>query len=734
MSCIFLAGVGFLGCAKPATHPAPTQNPAASAPSAGAANEAPDPEAAPAFTYPSATRGDTVDDYHGVKVPDPYRWLEAIDSPATQSWVDAQIQTTSQYLQTVPERATIRNMLAATMNYERFSIPLQKGDRLFVFRNDGLQDQDVLYWQKGLDGDMNLLLDPNKMSSDGTVALAGVQVSDDGKYLAYGVSESGSDWQTWHVMDIASGKKLEDKVEWIKFSNTSWSPDSKGFYYARFDQPAEGQKFSGANYFQKLYFHKLGTPQSEDRLVYERKDKKEWGFSPKVTEDGRYLVINVTKGTDRRNLIFLQDLKSRKNKTIELVPEFEATFRYLGNRGKKFYFHTNESAPRGRIVEIDIRRPDRKKWKELVPQGPDAMQSVSFAGGNFFVSYMHDAYSVVKVYDRRGKAKNDIALPGIGSASGFGGKTKAREVFYRFSSFTDPGSVYRYDIKKGQSSVFKRPKTSFNPADFVTRQVFYRSKDGTKVPMFITHRKDLKVNGNLPTYLYGYGGFRIPVLPRFSAANLVWMQMGGVYAQANLRGGGEYGQEWHEAGMKTNKQNVFDDFIAAAQWLIDSGYTQKQRLAIGGRSNGGLLVGATLTQRPDLFSAALPGVGVLDMLRFTEFTIGRAWTSDYGSPEVEAEFRALHAYSPYHNTVPGTKYPATLVYTADHDDRVYPAHSFKFAAALQYAQAGDDPVMIRIEKKAGHGAGMPTSKLIEQWADLWGFLVKNLDMKINAPG
>jgi prolyl oligopeptidase len=681
------------------------------------------------YSYPSARKADQVDDYHGVKVADPYRWLEDPDSPETRAWIEAQNKLTFGFLDQIPERVRIKERLTKLWNYERYSPPVKEGGLYFYQKNDGLQNQSVLYVTKSLSETGTVLLDPNKLSADGTIALAGTAISHDGKYLAYGLATSGSDWNEWKVRDIATGKDLSDHLKWVKFSGAAWTKDGSGFFYSRYDEPNAKTKLEDVNYFQKLYFHRLGTPQSEDVLVYERKDQKEWGFAGEVSEDGRYLLVSVWVGTDPRNRFFYKDLTNKDAKVVELIPNLEAAYNFIGNDGAVFYFRTDLNAPRGRVIAIDTTKPDKAAWRELVPQASEALEGVSLIGDQFFASYLKDARTQIKLFDLQGKLIRELALPGIGTAVGFNGKRTDTETFYAFTSFTTPTTIYRYDLKTGQSTVYRQPKVDFNPADYETKQVFYKSQDGTRVPMFITHKKGLKLDGQNPTLLYGYGGFSVPLTPAFSIKNLVWMELGGVYAQPNLRGGAEYGEEWHLAGTKARKQNVFDDFIAAAEWLIANKYTSTPKLAIHGGSNGGLLVGACITQRPDLFGAALPAVGVLDMLRFHKFTIGWAWTSDYGSPDNAEDFKALYAYSPLHNLKPGTKYPPTLITTADHDDRVVPAHSFKFAAALQAAQGGDSPVLIRIETKAGHGAGKPTAKLIEEIADEWGFLLKVLQMK-----
>jgi prolyl oligopeptidase len=581
-----------------------------------------------------------------------------------------------------------------------------------------------------LDSPARVLLDPNKFSADGTISLAGLAISDDNNLMAYGTSSGGTDWQEWRVREIATGRDRPDLIQWIKTGSASWTKDGKGFFYSRYDEPASTNRLKGVNYFQKLYYHRLGTPQFEDVLVYHRPDQKEWGFSGRVTDDGHYLIITVWHGTDTRNRLFYKDLQTPDAKVVELLNDFDADYTFIDNIGTKFYFRTDLNAPRGRVIAIDIMQPGRPNWNEIIAQSSNRLESVNIVNDQFIADYLKDAHSEVHIFSLDGQLVRRVEFPGIGSAGGFAGKRDDRETFYAFTSFTRPTTIYRYDLRTGKSDVFREPKVKFNPSDYETKQVFYQSKDGTRVPMFITHKKGTRLNGRNPTLLYGYGGFDISLSPNFSVGTLVWLEMGGVYAQPNLRGGGEYGKEWHEAGTKLKKQNVFDDFITAAEWLIANKYTSRDKLAISGGSNGGLLVGACINQRPDLFRAALPAVGVMDMLRFHKFTRGWAWTSDYGSPDDPTEFKALHAYSPYHNLKRGTAYPATMVTTADHDDRVVPAHSFKYAAALQAAHAGPHPVLIRIETRAGHGAGKPTTKVIEESADKWAFLVRELGMEL----
>ncbi|MEO1801142.1 MAG: prolyl oligopeptidase family serine peptidase [Cyanobacteria bacterium J06629_2] len=679
--------------------------------------------------YPDTKRVAQSDNYHGLEVKDPYRWLEDPDSDATKQWVQAQNEVTNGYLATIPARDRLKQRLTQLWDYEKYGIPFRRGDRYFYFKNDGLQNQSVLYTLKSLDEEGAVLLDPNTLSADGTVALAGLSISDDGQWLAYGLSTAGSDWVEYRVREISTGKDTADHLQWIKFSGASWTKDHQGFYYSRYDEPNEQTKLEDVNYYQKLYYHRLGTDQAEDTLIYHRPDQKEWGFSGGVTEDGKYLIISVWLGTDSKNLVFYQNLEQPDSKVIELINEFTASYGVIDNDGDTLWVQTDLEAPRGKVIAINLNQPEPSNWQEIIPEAPETLESVGLLNNQFVADYLQDARSQIKIFSLDGSLVREVELPGIGSAGGFGGKRHDTETFYTFTSFTTPPTIYRYDMTTGTSKLFRRPQIDFNPEDYQTEQVFYPSQDGTKIPMFITYKKGIELDGNNPTYLYAYGGFNISLTPSFSISNLVWLEMGGIYAVPNLRGGGEYGEAWHQAGMKDQKQNVFDDFIAAGEWLIAQKYTSKSKLAIAGGSNGGLLVGACMTQRPDLFAAAIPAVGVLDMLRFHKFTIGWAWCAEYGSPDDAADFKTLYAYSPLHNLKEGTAYPATMITTADHDDRVVPAHSFKFAAALQAAHTGDNPVLIRIETKAGHGAGKPTSKIIEEAADKWGFLMANLGMK-----
>ena len=689
------------------------------------------------LAYPKTRQMEHVDEYHGVQIADPYRWLEDDNSAETGAWVEAQNKVTFGFLETVPQRVAIKERLTKLWNYERFGLPMERGGRTFYTRNSGLQNQRVLYVADSLDAPPRVLLDVNGLAADGTVGLNSFEISDDGKRLAYALSRAGSDWLEWRVRDVATGEDRPDVIEWAKFSGASWTKDGRGFFYSRYDAPTKGEERKGVNEFHQLYFHKLGTPQSEDALIYDRRDRKDWGFYGGVSDDGRYLAISVSEGTDTRNRFFYKDLATPDAKVVDLLTDFDASYDFIGNDGAIFFFKTDLDAPRGRVIAIDLAKPARAQWRELIPQTADTLRGVSFVGGQLLCSYLHDAHSVVLRFSWDAAAQaarplGEIPLPGLGSAGGFGGRATDKETFYSFTSFTAPGTIYRLDLASGKSTVFREPKVDFQPADYETKQVFAKSKDGTRVPIFLTHKRGLKLDGTNPTILYGYGGFNISLTPSFGVSSLVWMEMGGVYAVANLRGGGEYGEEWHQAGVKLRKQNVFDDFIACAEWLIAGKYTSPAKLAIEGGSNGGLLVAACMTQRPDLFGAVLPGVGVLDMLRFEKFTIGWAWRSDYGSVDKANEFRALHAYSPLHALRPGVRYPATLITTGDHDDRVVPAHSFKFAARLQECQAKDGPtVLIRIEVRAGHGGNKPMTKVIDERADELAFLM-SLFVRVSA--
>jgi prolyl oligopeptidase len=682
--------------------------------------------------YPAAREQDHVDTYFGVPVRDPYRWLEADirGSQEVAAWVQAENKLTQRFLDAIPQRPKIRARLAELWNFAQYGFPIKEGGRYYYLKNDGLQNQPVLYGMDTLDGQPRSILDPNTWSKDGTIALGGLGFSDDGRYLAYCRAEAGSDWSTWYVQEIASGKRLSDELRWTKFSNASWSKDGQGFYYSRYEEPTKGAEFQALNFNNRLCYHRLGTPQADDAVVYYRPEHREWQYDGQVTDDGRWLVITTHLGTDERFRITVKDLRHPEKKPIELVDHFEHEYTFVGNDGAMLYFKTSLNAPRRRLIAIDLEHPEPNPWREIVAQADETLVDVSFVDNRFIASYLKDVKPLVKVFSQAGQFQREVELPGIGTAAGFHGKRTDQETFYTFSSFNLPTSIYHYDVKTGQSRLFRRPELKFNPDDYVVRQVFYHSKDGTRVPMFIAHKKGLKLDGAVPTLLYGYGGFNISLQPMFSVGRLAWMDMGGIYAQPNLRGGGEYGEPWHKAGTKLHKQNVFDDFIAAAEWLVANHYTQPRKLAIQGGSNGGLLVGAVMTQRPDLFGACLPAVGVMDMLRFHKFTEGRTWVDDYGSSDNPQEFQALLRYSPYHNIRAGTCYPPTLITTADTDDRVVPGHSFKFAAALQQAQGCHYPVLIRISTRAGHGGGKPTSKRIEEISDEWAFLVKTLRMRL----
>jgi prolyl oligopeptidase len=686
------------------------------------------------YQYPPAKTLNQVDDFFGTKIADPYRWLEDADAPDTRAWIDAQNELTFRYLNQIPERQRISKRLWALWDYERYGVPSREGNWYIFSLNTGVQPQSVLYKTASLDAKPEVLLDPNALSADGTVALGPVAFPDDGRLMAYALSSAGSDWQEWRVRDVATGRDLPDLLKWSKFSGASWLKDGSGFFYGRYEAPRGGNLLQAVNRNQKLYFHAVGAPQEQDALVYERPDKPDWMFGAEVTDDGRYLLVTQTEGTENKNRIFVRDLKDPGGRIEPFLDEFDAAYTVVGNDGDTFYVLTNNAAPRYRLVAISRSNPAPANWKTLIAEaeGTGVLDSATMVNHLFVTTWMIDAHTTVRLYARTGEKLKDLAPPAIGTVSGFSGRRSHTEGFYAFTSFTHPTAVYRYDFAKGASTVFRQPAVDFDAAKFETVQVFYPSKDGTRIPMFLTYRKGVTRNGQNPTYLYGYGGFNISLTPAFSPAMAAWLEMGGIYAVANLRGGGEYGQAWYDAGRLKRKQNVFDDFIAAAEYLIRERYTSTPRLAISGGSNGGLLVGACMTQRPDLFGAALPEVGVMDMLRYHKFTIGWAWTSDYGDPDTKDGFDINIAYSPLHRLTPGTKYPATFVTTADHDDRVVPAHSFKFIATLQAAQAAPAPTLIRIETKAGHGAGKPTAKQIEERTDVFGFLVRELRIVLPA--
>ena len=683
----------------------------------------PAPSQQGAMTYPPAPRGDTVDDYFGTKVADPYRWMEEIDSPQTRAWVEAEDALTESYLAKIPQRRALRARLKQLYDYERVSAPSHENQTYLIFRNSGLQNQAVLYVSHGEHGAQGVLLDPNTLSADGTVAIGGTALSHNGKLLAYSTQIAGSDWETWHVRDVASAKDLPDTITWAKFSGADWSHDDSGFYYSAYDAPADPKKLNIVNVNQKAYFHRLGTEQKADRLVYARPDHPDWFIGLAETEDGRYLLYYVSKGEN--NGLFYRDLKDPKAQPIELFANEKAQYSVVDNDGPRFYVFTNDGTSNGKLIAFDVRHP--KNTEAVIPEAGSALDSVSAVGGRFFASYLKDAHSQVVEFDRTGKRVREVALPGLGSVSGFDGHHDDRVTYYTYTSFTQPTTIYRYDIASGASTVLHRPRVDFDPTHYATEQIFYKSKDGTRVPMFISYKRGLHRDGSEPAILTGYGGFDIAIRPGFSAVDLLWMEMGGVFAVANLRGGSEYGEAWHRAGMLANKQNVFDDFIAAAEWLIANNYTSTPKLAIHGGSNGGLLMGAVVNQRPDLFGAVLADVGVMDMLRFQKFTVGAAWIPDYGSSEASAaQFKTLYAYSPYHNLKPGWSFPPTLITTGDHDDRVFPAHSFKYAAEMQRDQGGTAPVLLFVETKAGHGGGKPLEKALNEAADKYAFLLENL--------
>jgi prolyl oligopeptidase len=679
------------------------------------------------FRYPPARECDQVDDYHGTPIRDPYRWLEDPDADESRRWIEAENALTQSFLSGISARTPLAARIRELWNYERWSVPSRRGKYWFQYKNDGLQNQAVLYKQTALDAPPAVLFDPNLLSADGTIALGGVDFTEDGALMAYGLSEAGSDWVEWRVREVATGVDREDLVRWSKFCGAAWSRDNAGFYYSRYPEPSRptgGAAFEEANYHHKLYYHRLGRPQAEDELIYEDPAHKERGVAAVVSEDGDYLVLGIWEGTDRRNRLYYSRIGGRGGvvgPVVKLLDAMDASYEFLGNVGTRFYLKTDREAPRGRVVALEVENPDAP-WTEIIAEGPDKLEYAVMLGGGIVAGWLKDAHSRVTFHALDGRAPpRELPLPGIGSASGFTGRSGDRLTFYAHTSFTQPTSIYRLDLAAFQSSVFWTPAMKFSPDDFETTQVFYPAK-GTDVPLFVVKKKGTPLDGENPTYLYGYGGFNISMTPAFSVGLVAWLERGGVFAQACLRGGGERGEEWHQAGMLERKQTVFDDFAAAAEYLVRTGVTRPDRLAIGGGSNGGLLVGASITQRPELFGAALIQVGVLDMLRFHRFTIGHAWKSEYGSADDPAQFEVLLRYSPLHNLKPGTHYPPTLIMTGDHDDRVVPAHSFKFAAALQKAQGGSAPILIRIETDAGHGAGKPTAMLIAEAADRWAFL------------
>ena len=686
------------------------------------------------FDYPSSKKTERTDDYHGTIIADPYRWLEDVDSTETLEWINKQNEVTFSFLGQIPSRDMIRNRLTELWDFPKAYAPQKHGQRYFQMRNSGLQNQDVLYIADSFDGPWYVLLDPNTLSDDGTVALTSWNVSKDGSKIAYATSISGSDWLTWRVRDVSTGKDLPDVIEWSKFSEAAWLTDGSGFFYARYDEPEQNEAYEGLNLNQKLYLHILGISQSEDELILQRPDQPEWGFSPRISDDGYFLILHVSQGTDTRNRFFYKTL-NQDDVFIELISDLEANYEFIGNDGPILYLRTDYEATRGKLIAIDTRKPQKENWDTILPESKDVLETVRMGNYQFVAIYLHNAHHRIKLFDIKGNPSGEIDLPTLGSIVAINQNTDLHtkrsddELFFSFHSFAVPPTVFRFDFNNKSIHIIEDPKINIDFDTISTQQVFVKSKDGTQVPLFLVHRNDITLNTNNPTLLYGYGGFNIPTTPTFSTSRLIWLELGGVLAVACLRGGSEFGEEWHQAGMLHNKQNVYDDFISCASYLIDFGYTNTPRLAIQGRSNGGLLVGACMTQRPDLFGAALPAVGVMDMLRFHKFTIGWAWVSDYGSSEDPVQFETLLKYSPLHNIKKGLNYPATLITTADHDDRVVPGHSFKFAAALQAAQAGESPILIRIQTKAGHGFGKPTSLLIEEEADIWAFLVEVLDIE-----
>jgi prolyl oligopeptidase len=684
--------------------------------------------------YPQTEKIKVHDDYHGTTVEDPYRWLEDDNSEKTKQWVQAQNKVTFDYLATIPFRDKVKKRLEALWDYPKYSSPFQKGGYYYFFKNEGMQNQAIMYRQEGLDGVPEEFLNPNKLNKDGIAALGSYNFSKSGKYFTYSIAMAGSDWQEAYVMDSESGELLKDKIEWVKFSGYSWKGD-EGFYYSGYDQPDQKSKLSKQNQFHKVFYHKLGTDQSADQLIYEDKDHPLRYHSGDLTEDNHFLIFTVTEGTSGSE-IWYRDMKDpSQSKPLLLLRGFATEPLVIDNDGNFLLVRTNDGAPNYKVILVDPKNPGRENWKTIIPEKNEALQGVSTAGGYLFAQYLKDASTKVVQYTYDGKLVREITFPGIGTATGFSGQKEDKEFFYSYSSFNTPPSIFRYDVETGVSTLFRKTKVNMNTDDFVTEQVFVPSKDGTKVPIFLTYKKGLKRDGNAPLLLYGYGGFNIPMTPAFGIGNAFFVEQGGIYAVVNLRGGSEYGEKWHKAGMLEKKQNVFDDFIGATEYLIKEKYTNPSKIAIKGGSNGGLLVGAAMTQRPELFKVALPAVGVLDMLRFHKFTVGWGWTVEYGSADSAQHFPFLYKYSPYHRLNKGVRYPATLITTADHDDRVVPAHSFKYAARLQEYQAGENPVLIRIDINAGHGAGKPTSKLIEEAADSWSFVMRNLGMKFKTvPG
>ena len=677
--------------------------------------------------YPRSKTVDVFDTYHGQVVSDPYRWLEDLDSEETQSWVKTQNQFTDQYLTTLPEIEAIKTILDKALDQATHSVPFREQSKYFYYYNSGDWQQSKLYYKENNQGREKLVLDPNQFSEDGTVALSGVSVSSDAKLLAYAISDGGSDWKTWKIRNLETGLDLEDKILWSKFSGAEWLKDNSGFYYSAYSEPQAGAELQDVNTNQKLYLHKIGEKQSSDLLIYARPDEPDWGWGPTVSEDGNYLILHVSQGTDERNRIFYQNLNDSNDSFVELIPELKAQFRFVGNKGSVFWFFTDLNAPMGRLIAIDISNPEEENWEEIIPERNHALRAVHITSGYFLCHYLKDISSEVVLYQTTGEKIEKLDFPKNGTISSISTKPESSQLFFSFSNYIRPSEIFEYDLSVKQlKSIWSQSVPGFNADEFTSKQAFYKSKDGTLIPMFISHLNGIELNNDNPLLLYGYGGFDIPILPNFSTKYFSWMKMGGIVAVANLRGGGEYGETWHRQGMLHNKQNVFDDFAAAAEYLHQQGYSQPSKTVIEGRSNGGLLVGASLLQRPELFGATLPGVGVMDMLRFNKFTIGWAWESDYGSPEIEDDFKILIKYSPYHNIKPKQCYPPTLITTSERDDRVVPSHSYKFAARMQAAQSCQNPILIRIESRAGHGAGTPKDKVINYISDMYGFALNTL--------
>jgi prolyl oligopeptidase len=677
------------------------------------------------ITYPKTPKSAVTDDYFGVQVADPYRWLEDDNSAETAEWVRAENEVTEAYLQKIPFREELKQRMTALWNYHRYGVAFRRGKYYFFTKNNGIQNQSVLYIQEGLDAEPRVFLDPNKLSTDGTTALSGYAASHDGSYFAYAIAKAGSDWNEIYVIETASGRQLADKLEWVKFSEIAWK--GNGFYYSRYDKPGDGGELSSKNEFKKVYYHKVGDPQNQDKLIYENKNEPLRGYGAQTTDDENFLLIYETESTSG-NALYIKDLSTPDSKFVKIADGFRFDYEVITNVGDRFFIKTNDGASRYRLISVELSNPDRKKWVEVIPEKDEVLQSVYSGGGMLICQYMKDATSKAWIYRTDGTMLHALELPGPGTINDFESTWEDGLAFYSYTSFTSPSTIYKYSISSNKAEVFRASEIDFDASQIVSNQVFYTSKDGTKIPMFLVHRADVKLDGNNPVYLYGYGGFNVSLTPNFSVSRLLFIENGGIFAMPNLRGGGEYGEAWHRAGTKLQKQNVFDDFIAAAEYLINNKYTNPKKLAIAGGSNGGLLVGACMTQRPELFAVALPAVGVMDMLRYHKFTIGWAWAEDYGSSDDKEEFVYLLGYSPLHNLKAGTCYPATLVTTADHDDRVVPAHSFKFAATLQEKHACQNPVLIRIETKAGHGAGKPISKMIEEATDMWSFTMYNLGM------